>query len=285
MPQRSNIYQKTIFEIEKQLAEDKICVQEMALLPDKKTGELREIDILIKGRINNKGINIAIECRDHKRVQGVDWIEALNTKFNDLPVDKKIAISSSGFTKSARKKAEQYNIITYSTNETQNWRSVFHSLPKVSCEFISPEIHAMTLLLDCSEQTLPVQNICGFEFLGQKIENNQTGRVVLADSIIKWHPDFPNKKLTTYSNITCNFPPGNLFAFDSTGLKVGVCSITVSLNWNINKSDLPMHQNYYDKTGFSFGKIKTKCGEISVVMKQEEGKQGKIEVSVNPNSK
>jgi len=77
---------------------------------DKDTGLKREIDISLKGNFGSYQIFIIIECRDHKRVQGVAWIEQIATKRDAVNANLAVAVSSSGFTEDARKKAIALNI-------------------------------------------------------------------------------------------------------------------------------------------------------------------------------
>lgn len=79
-------------------------------LYDKVAEENREVDVSIKTRIGTHEIIIIFECRDRKTKPGPDWIEQLAQKTKDLGAHKVVAVSSSGFTKSAAKKALKNNI-------------------------------------------------------------------------------------------------------------------------------------------------------------------------------
>lgn len=68
--------------------------------------QLRQIDITV--RINDK--LIIIECRYHQKRQDVKWIEELKGRKDSLNVDEIIAVSSSGFTEGAMKKANRFGI-------------------------------------------------------------------------------------------------------------------------------------------------------------------------------
>ena len=67
----------------------------------------RQIDI----SINRDGVLTHIECRLHKNRQDVKWIEELIGRRISLQADALIAVSASGFTKGAIKKAKTYGII------------------------------------------------------------------------------------------------------------------------------------------------------------------------------
>jgi hypothetical protein len=68
--------------------------------------QLRQIDITIQ----REGRTTHVECRIHKTPQDVQWIEELIGRRLSLRADAVIAVSSSGFTDGAIRKAEQFNI-------------------------------------------------------------------------------------------------------------------------------------------------------------------------------
>ena len=82
----------------------------------------RQIDISIR-----RGQSLTIvECRLHKAAQDVMWIEELMGRRISLGADVVIAVSASGFTSTARQKAERYGVIlrdfaTLSPTEICDW--------------------------------------------------------------------------------------------------------------------------------------------------------------------
>jgi hypothetical protein len=66
----------------------------------------RQIDITII----RQDKTIRIECRNHKEPQDVTWIEELIGRRLSLQIDEIIAVSASGFTQGAKKKADSFNI-------------------------------------------------------------------------------------------------------------------------------------------------------------------------------
>ncbi len=73
----------------------------------------RQIDITV--RMDDKIIHI--ECRHHKKSQDTKWIEELYGRKISLSADSMIAVSSSGFTEGAIKKAERLGIFAYHLNQ------------------------------------------------------------------------------------------------------------------------------------------------------------------------
>lgn len=104
MPKRSNDYQKVIYFVRQHIAPDAV-VRESVMLTDKATGATREVDVLVEGNFAGEKISIGIEVRDHKRPQSVVWVDEVYGKYRDLPVDKVVLVSRSGFTRSALTKA------------------------------------------------------------------------------------------------------------------------------------------------------------------------------------
>jgi hypothetical protein len=127
MPKRSNFFQRLIFEIEQSLTDtSKTTITESALLKDQNTDEEREIDILIESEISGYPIRIAIECRNYRRKCNSTWIEQLIGKYQDLPVDKVIAVSRNGFYRPAIDKAQRYGIETFSLRQVSktDWETL-----------------------------------------------------------------------------------------------------------------------------------------------------------------
>lgn len=129
MSRKSNAFQKTILFIHQQLENSDAVVTESYLLEEIniKVKVKREIDILIEKVINGVTRRIAIECRDRSAKDDIIWIDGLMGKFQNLNVDKVIAVSSSGFSKNAKLKAESNNIELRTINEIESmdWNSEF----------------------------------------------------------------------------------------------------------------------------------------------------------------
>lgn len=75
-------------------------------LRDRDTGRLREHDVLITWDHGHHQITTAIECRDRKRPVGVPDVEAFADKCASTGVHNGVIVSATGFSQSARNKAE-----------------------------------------------------------------------------------------------------------------------------------------------------------------------------------
>lgn len=78
---------------------------------DLDTGELREVDIGIHSSNGSGNIFIAIECRDRRAQQSVEWIEQLISKKKSVGASVLIAISASEFSRPARIKALRHGVL------------------------------------------------------------------------------------------------------------------------------------------------------------------------------
>lgn len=77
--------------------------------PDSQSDQ-RQIDVLIQ---TSDGRRVSVECRRRGHTQSVMWIEELAGRKQSLGLDGMIAVSLSGFSRLAQKKAERFGIILY----------------------------------------------------------------------------------------------------------------------------------------------------------------------------
>ena len=74
----------------------------------------REIDVSVRGQIEDRQTFILIECKDWKLDVGIAAIDALDSKRHDVRADKTIIVSNSGFTQPALRKARRKEIMCVS---------------------------------------------------------------------------------------------------------------------------------------------------------------------------
>jgi hypothetical protein len=70
----------------------------------------RDVDVLIEGRVNAFAVRIAIEAKNYQDRVGVEKVEALHTKLDDIGVDLGVMVSSKGFTQPAKDSAAAMGI-------------------------------------------------------------------------------------------------------------------------------------------------------------------------------
>lgn len=132
MPRRTNPFQELTTSIFACFHEPRFKVEESVLVKNKKTGAIRELDILITDR-RNANNRILVECRDRKRKQDVRWIDELEGKSKRLKLGKVIAVSRSGFYSTAIKEAQERGIETLTVKEAEKreWEKWFFAVEKM----------------------------------------------------------------------------------------------------------------------------------------------------------
>ncbi len=83
-------FERVVWMIQETLKDDETRVSTNRKLPDK-SGNLREIDVLVEGVINGFSVRIAIECKDYTNPVSVDRIDAFAGKCSMIDgIDKKV---------------------------------------------------------------------------------------------------------------------------------------------------------------------------------------------------
>lgn len=80
------------------------------MLTDRVNGEQREVDILVAAVAGGYTVQLGIEVISWVRPADTPWIEKMRAKHENLPTDKLVLVSESGFYEPARRKAEFYGI-------------------------------------------------------------------------------------------------------------------------------------------------------------------------------
>lgn len=72
------------------------------------SGELRQVDVWVVGIVGAHEIKIAIECKYREEAPvGVEEVEAFIGKLDDLGVSKGVLVTTNGFTRGAKSRAEK----------------------------------------------------------------------------------------------------------------------------------------------------------------------------------
>jgi hypothetical protein len=103
-------FEKLIARIEQAMAPYSAEVKSPDHIPDKVTGEPREVDASIRYKIGTCPILITVECRDRSATEDVRWIEQLLEKKRSVGAAMTLAVSSSEFSGPAIKKAAALGI-------------------------------------------------------------------------------------------------------------------------------------------------------------------------------
>jgi hypothetical protein len=119
MPKRSNDFQRLVYLIRVNLAEG-AKVTESKMMRDRLTKRFREVDVVIEGKVGNHPVTVCVECRDHKRVADVTWVDMMKAKHERLDTNALILASSSGFTPEARNVASTFGIEVFTLEDVES---------------------------------------------------------------------------------------------------------------------------------------------------------------------
>lgn len=119
MPKRSNDFQRLVYLIRVNLAEG-AKVTESKMMRDRLTKRFREVDVVIEGKVGNHPVTVSVECRDHKRVADVTWVDMMKSKHDRLDTNALILASRSGFTPEARNVASTYGIEVFTLEDIES---------------------------------------------------------------------------------------------------------------------------------------------------------------------
>jgi hypothetical protein len=86
----------------------KITSPERAL--GRNSGQEREIDVSLRGRLGSADLFVMIECRDRSRAGTIEWIDQAIAKGEDVGASKVVLVSAAGFTKNAKDYADRRGV-------------------------------------------------------------------------------------------------------------------------------------------------------------------------------
>lgn len=80
-------------------------VEASAMLPSRTTGNLREVDVAIRGEQAGHEVIVCVEASARSRKADRQWVDQMLGKHDDLSTSKLVLVSEKGFTKDAREAA------------------------------------------------------------------------------------------------------------------------------------------------------------------------------------
>lgn len=117
-------FEELVARIEQALAPSGAIVKSPDRIPDKVTGEPREVDVAIRYKVGTVPILVTLECRDRSSIQDVRWIEELAEKKRSIGASLTVAVSSTGFSEPAIKKAASVGIETRTLKDVAPEQSI-----------------------------------------------------------------------------------------------------------------------------------------------------------------
>jgi hypothetical protein len=116
-------FEKLIHQIHTQFGKDTVTQDEKLMGFESKV--LRQIDVVIRGQINQYPILIVVECKDEARPVDVSTMDGFVSVIRDVRANKGVMISKSGFTPAAIELARVHGITTNTYLDTENidWKT------------------------------------------------------------------------------------------------------------------------------------------------------------------
>jgi hypothetical protein len=110
MPPRANLFQDVVAIVQRSMG-GTASVEESAMLRSRATGDLREVDVVVRSTIAGHDVSIGVEASRTGRRRSVEWVEQLISKHSELPTDKLILVSAAGVSKAARRLADAKGVV------------------------------------------------------------------------------------------------------------------------------------------------------------------------------
>jgi hypothetical protein len=125
-----------VAKIQKQLAPRSEVLHDVKLL-GRKSGIMRQIDVLVRDKVGQYDIQIIIDCKDHKDPVDIKGVEEFNGLYEDVGAQKAVLVAPRGFTAAAKTLAKVLQIDLYSPVDTDahKWQAIV-SIPTI-CDYRS----------------------------------------------------------------------------------------------------------------------------------------------------
>jgi hypothetical protein len=132
-------FEQLVARIQQALAPDAKVEHDVKILGER-TGERRQVDVLMTQNIGQYEMRVAIDCKDYKSPVDVKGVEEFSGLIDDIGVNKGVLVCPAGFTATAKKRAKGLRLALYRPLDTgeHKWRALI-ALPAL-CEFVSAAI-------------------------------------------------------------------------------------------------------------------------------------------------
>jgi Restriction endonuclease len=156
MPKRSNQFQRLVYAIQHTLTKEAVLT-ESKFLTNTRTGSQVEVDVVIEAQTGSIPLIISIECTAPGRAATVEWVREMLGKHEDLPTDKLVLVSSSGFSQEAKEiaAAHRIEIISWKDAQSFNWSQIIASLvanPNLRIASFQIHVKSWSLKFDLTER-------------------------------------------------------------------------------------------------------------------------------------
>lgn len=280
MPKRSNKFQKLIYIIHKQLSSD-ATVTESKLLVDRVTKVEREVDVVIETTTGDLEITIGIEVTAQSRRAGLPWLNEMWSKHKNLPTDKLVLVSKSGFARTAIDEGKMLGIELMNLDEAivADWTLIVNKLQEVflaRCYFTPTECRAV--LADDRYQQ-PNHPIVYPNLILYNSQDQPQGTLLeIIEQVLKQPSILENiynrEDRMNVSSFEINFPvPDGSYLLDSTNAPRKVKALEVKGSCKFLIDSVPLEHHTYGKAQIAFGEASVSEGEVLLsVVERDDGK-------------
>lgn len=292
MPKRTNPFQRLIYTIQHSVTDDAV-VTESKMLPNIRTGSPVEVDIVIEAETGTIPMIIGIECTATARAATVEWAREMIGKHQDLPTDKLVLVSQSGFSTEAEGLAQAHNIevITLREAEAFDWSQMVNQLTNnPNLRIAKFQIHNETwgIKFDQAEKDrLAARDELAFSEESEICDSEgkllgsvqQLGNSMLRDkSIVERIMRRWIKERKERFKLTWNAKEGTQIA-DAAGDRYRIRAIILDGHCEVESTPVSLAPAIYGKTQVAYGKIPDifsgSTGEVTVLFTEQEGEEAK----------
>ena len=135
----SKEFEQLVARIQRQLAPDAEVYHDVKL-EGRTTGRKRQVDILVTQQVGQYEIRIIVECKDYARPVDVKGVEAFYGLLDDVGGQKGVLVCPSGFTRTAKARAEGLQIDLYSPVDTEPHKWQARVAVPALCDFRSAAV-------------------------------------------------------------------------------------------------------------------------------------------------
>ena len=275
MPKRSNAFQNLFHILYRQLA-GHATVTESKMLHDNVTEEEREVDILIESEVAGHKITIGVECNAQTRKSCVEWVERMRGKHQNLPTDKLILVSQSGFYRSATKKAQFYGIDTISLGNAMkaDWTKIVGKKERLFFEYYDNTAHYY-VVMKCEEERLekwapPNDQVVLFADGAEMTINQVVNTIIASEQVYKHVFHTLDSGGEPKFSIAYRFVEG-CHILDRKGSKREIAELSITLETVKEKTPVPLQHGNALGYQVSFGEGAYSKGSVSIAVLESEG--------------
>jgi len=299
VPKRTNFFQEVVEILHRHLAGD-ASVEPSAMLPSGKTGALREVDVVIRTTVASHEVLVGVEAIDRSRPADRGWVDQMVGKHADLPTDKLVLVSASGFTADARAAAVAANAIPLAPKDVVDG--------DLSDALIGTRPGVLTM-----EITLAVVKF-GFSFDGpipQDLQSDTAVKVTLQDGteISRTPQDYAEflladrrdtviaqlgldrsresragTSLVRFENLTAVVDDQSLRhgARDDDGVFFPLSSVHIEFDWKVDVTTLLMFRRSLSDQVYAAGEGTIAGREAMAVISHDDTGEGRLTLRVRP---